>query len=998
MAPQNFFPSLSRMVTFACFASLLCLSASEAVSADRIRLKVAAQADWTTTGIEIQAGAPMTIWARGQYSVNPRKPGGGANQVSPYGTFHFVDSEIGKAFPLPAAGAGPAPCYCLIGRIGQNGTPFYVGETCSKVAQESGTLFLTINDYNKADNTGELEVVIETGGKVYPVASRRRVAFDGATGTPAADTRVVVFYVDGLRPDVVREMAAMGHLPNIQRVFLDGGSQLENSLTVFPSDTITANGTLWTGVFSDRHGIKSQVGFNRRLKRSENYLGKFGPVLNDLLLQPKGLDRLVLNAGTAVTRIVKGSEAADQFHNRKTSETPTLQTHLIKNGKTMSSGVMPLMSQISPELWTRYLADEVPYFGTHLADRYVDEANTSYAIEHLFEDMKDVTIIWLPENDTVSHHEFRGAFGMARRSLAEADQAIGQMVNRLDRKGLTSSTYFVLISDHGHIGGRQSHLERFDITNEFFHQPADIDGSHQRVGGGLGLTVRQDRYINRTQGDHSDDFVFIDAVADGVARVSLPRGSYGSRDWSGPNDIQSLFRYPIRGLANGTNLFEALKAIRVDTASHQQQAPIDLVLAKIDADRVLLTASNRGYAVIARKPNPAGGFLYRYSAITDLKPDGQAMISWNEIEEPTTDPLLLAGKVNCCLFNQWHDEETWLRITLGSLYPDGVVAMARHMLWKPELEAREKEYGVDLVITAKPGWVFNTTNTPGSAHGHPFHETMNNTWFVAGPNIRAGAIVSQPVRSVDVTPTLLDMVGIDTTDMGFDGKPVRAFYQANENEPQVTVMPIFWQDIDMHAWPSIAWEPRDVYPRQPKSVNQPMNFWDLSNLTYNAASVREVSVNRIVDDTSRFVTTRLLQQRSREDQSLKALYREARQDLDEGPLDVPQLQLNKVALGDYTWTSEGNLSRGKSIVSWARNRTRKFDSVVSAPFGGKSFLGTQIAGKAIDAADYSASELRRVGSRIAVQATDRWVLSNAEDSVDRIINAGQAEPATRRVR
>ena len=103
MAPQNFFPSLSRMVTFACFASLLCLSASEAVSADRIRLKVAAQADWITTGIEIQAGAPMTIWARGQYSVTPRKPGVEANQVSPYGTFHFVDSEIGKAFPLPVS-------------------------------------------------------------------------------------------------------------------------------------------------------------------------------------------------------------------------------------------------------------------------------------------------------------------------------------------------------------------------------------------------------------------------------------------------------------------------------------------------------------------------------------------------------------------------------------------------------------------------------------------------------------------------------------------------------------------------------------------------------------------------------------------------------------------------------------------------------------------------------------------------------------------------------
>lgn len=588
---------------------------------------------------------------------------------------------------------------------------------------------------------------------------------------------------------------------------------------------------------------------------------------------------------------------------------------------------------------------------------------------------------------------------MARRTLVEADQAIGEMVKTLSRKSLLESTYLILISDHGHIGGRTSHLERFDITNEFFHHPADVDGSNRRVGGGLGLTVRQDRYVNATRGDHSDDFVFVDAVADGVARISLPRGGYGTRDWSGPNDIQSLFRHPIRGLANKTNLFEALKDIRVDTNnSPQQQSPVDIVLAKIDANRILLTAANRGYAVIARKPNPAGGFLYRYSVVTDFQPDGEAKISWKEIQQPTIDPLLLAGKVDCCLFDEWHDEETWLRITLGSLYPDSVVAMTRHMLWKPELESREQEYGVDLVITSKPGWLFSTVNEPGSAHGHPFHEAMNNTFFVSGPNIRPGSVVAQPVRSIDVTPTLLDMVGVDTSSMGFDGKPIRAIYASGDKEPHVSSMPLYWQDVDMHAWSSIPWEPRDIYPRQPKSVNQPMNFWDLSNLTYNVASVREVSVNCIVDDTSRFVITRLLQQQSREDQSLKVFYRKSRQDLDDGPLDVPQSQLNKIALGDYSWTSEGNLNRGRRLISWAWNRTKKIDAVVSSPFGSKSFLGTEIAEKAIDTADYSANELRRVGSRLAVQAADQWVLSNAEDSVNRIINAGEAAPATRRVK
>lgn len=990
-----------RDVVSACkFVGWLCavLALCGAVKAERIRLTIPSTTQWQGTDVQAVAGKPLTIWARGQYVARAARTGIDELTVTSRGTFHFSDAEIGNGFPLAAAGAGPAPCYCLIGRIGKRGAPFYVGDRHSVIAQTTGELYLGINDFDHRDNLGSVDVMIESNDIIRPFAQRQRVAFDGPSGSPKVGCRVVVFYVDGLRPDIVQEMAAMGHLPNIRRIFLDGGTHVENSYTVFPSDTITSNGSLWTGMFSDRHGIKSQVGFNRRLQRSENYLGKFGPVLNDLLLNPRGLDRLALNTGTAITRLAKGEQAAQQYHDRRTSETPTLQSRLVDHQMTFAAGVMPLMSQLSPDLWTRYLADEVPYFGTHLADRYVDEANTTYAIERLFEDLKDVTIVWLPENDTVSHHEFRGAFGMARRTLVEADQAIGQMVDRLKRKKLLSSTYLMVVSDHGHIGGRTRHLERCDIVNEFFHQTANVNKTQDRVGGGLGLSVRQDRYSNPTQGDKPEDFVFIDAVADGVARVSLPRGGYGLQDWSGPNDIQTLFRYPIRGLNRPVNLFEELSRFSVVNSQGDKESPVDLVLAKIDSKSVLVTAAQRGFAVMERRREADGSYRYRYSVAENVRPLGQLSISWDVVREPKVDPLRLAGRMDCCLFNTWHDEETWLRITMGSLYPDSVVAMTRHLLWKPELQAREKEYGVDLVVTAKAGWVFHTANEPGSAHGHPFHETMNNSLFIAGPNIRQGAVVGQPVRSVDVTPTLLDMVGIDTSEMGLDGKPIRSIYQSRAKEIHVFPAPQYWQNVDLDGWLSISWEPRPVYPVQPRSVNQPMNFWDLSNLTYNTASVREVSVNRILDDTSRFVTTRVLQQRARKDKPLQELYREGRQTLNESEIGAPQFRLNKVALGDYSWTSEGNLDRASGVVSWAWEKAHKFDEAVSSPFGKKSYLGTDIAEKALEDAGYSAREVRRVGSRVAAQLVDRWALSGLEDTADQLINNRNAQPATRQIK
>jgi hypothetical protein len=51
--------------------------------------------------------------------------------------------------PVPNAAAGST-----IGKIGANGTPFYVGRIFSFKANISGTLFLGYNDYSFDDNTG----------------------------------------------------------------------------------------------------------------------------------------------------------------------------------------------------------------------------------------------------------------------------------------------------------------------------------------------------------------------------------------------------------------------------------------------------------------------------------------------------------------------------------------------------------------------------------------------------------------------------------------------------------------------------------------------------------------------------------------------------------------------------------------------------------------------------------------------------------------------------
>lgn len=973
-----------------------------------VRVVVPANQDWGNTQVKVSAGKTLTISAQGTIEVPRPGPGKIVSALGPEGTFHFLDAESRFWFPLPAAGAGPAPAYALIGRIGEEGRPFFVGRNHSVVATESGELWLGINDGECAGNRGQFSARVRIGGPLIPTAVRKRVIGDYADGRPLQDSRVLIFYVDGLRPDVVEEMSAMGHLPNITRAFLRGGTKLQHAYTVFPADTITSNGTMWTGVFSDRHGIKGQIGFDRRARRSQNYLGTDGPVLNGRFLKPQGIERGLLETGTAAIRLVKGEEAAQEFRHRRTSETPTALHHLNQAGKSFGAGILPVMSELTPALWTRYITDEAPPFGTHQSERYVDEANTAYAVDNLFNEDHAVTVVWLPETDSVSHGEYRGQFGVARRAIVEADRLIGEMVAELEKRGRLRNTYLLLVSDHGHIGGRFDHLERYDLVNEFFHQPARIDETGMRTGGGLGLSVRQHRYHNPTHGDRSDDFVFVDAVGTGAASVYLPRRHYGSGDWSRPNSVAELLEYRIRDRKRPINLIDELIHIGASAqksrtphddgrvvhanwqpltrkADSESPGPVDLVLARIDEAAVLIANAQRGLAIIDRRSRANGSFEYRYQVVQNVRPLTDGGIDFELVRKPLIDPLRMVGVVAPEVFGRYFDERTWLKITMGTLYPDSVVAMCRHMLWQPHLSARARDFAADLVVTANPGWQFSNGNKPGTAHGHPFVETMRMSLFVTGPNIRRSAVVTEPARSVDLLPTVLEMAGVSLKEGDFEGRPLRSIYQPADRRADTLEMPLVWQDVDLGAWAPRQYAPREVYPVQPKSVNRPDSFWDLNNAAKNALSATELSVNRLFDDTVRLIGFR--------QRPTRTAYRWTQRELSRSGVVLPDLQLNKVALGDYSWYSSGNLQRINNGTDWVQKKMADADAALAAPLGARSVLGTPLTNGVIDAAQYSAWELRRVGTFAATTILDRWLLDGLEDRADQVINLKLGQPA-----
>lgn len=970
--------------------------------APSIAVEVPGQAGWIATAVTLLAGQPFTVTAEGEIAIGKAADARAdvARLVGPEGTYFYDDRWTSCEFPLPAAGNGPAPCFCLMGRVvnedGYASEPFVLGARCSRESPCDGRLELGLNDFDPSENSGALTVCISCPKAVEPHDYREPVSIRSPAGSRRQCGPVVVFYVDGLRPDVVEEMSALGHLPNITERFIAGGTHLANAFTAFPSDTITSNGTMWTGCFSDRHGLKGQVRFNRSRQASDSFLEPMGPNRSSRWLGPKGVDRLLLQAQSTSIALWAGQDGAKRWESSQTSGIPALYDHLRADGGDWATGVLPLMTDVPPLLWTRSMTRQLPYFRAHQAWQYIDDANTDYALRQLIRQNQPVTIVWLPETDSISHKQNRGQFGSTRRTIAHADRLIGQVVEELEALGRIETTYFVLVSDHGHLGGESSNLSRFDLANEFFHEQRTVRADGTWAGGGLGLSVRQHRYSNPHTDDTNSQFVFIDGDSDGAARVFLPRGRYKSGDWSGPSAAADLLAYRVSENHPPVNLPESLAAIQATDDRGCPGHPIDLVLIRVGENAVGVVTCDRGSAVIERRPDPAcpeRRWLYRYTPVEPFAPGPDGSAAWTPRVNPVCDPLGIVDRVRPEFLAGWHDEQEWLWVTATSVYPDSVVALSRHMLYQENLREIECDYAPDLVVTARRGWFFGVKNTPGTTHGYPLAESMRASFFISGPGVRRGAIVERPCRLVDLTPTLLEMTGTAHDPHWFDGRAIRECYEPCDTADRESPLAMTWSDYDLGGWGRICYTPKPEYGAQPISVNDASRFLDLNNVAYNLISISDWSVFRLVDDAASLVVPgRITPTQSVVDRVDRRARRAARPWVRDA---APAVDMPGVALADYNLTSLGNLKRADEALNWLQHRGERLDQALAAPVGRTSVMATPVANRAVDGVQGTFWELYRFAQRLLVEILDETILNGVENTLDAGLNATRATPAER---
>ncbi|MDD5556757.1 MAG: alkaline phosphatase family protein [bacterium] len=763
------------MKSLACAAACAWAVAVPA-AAETVTVEVPADRPFVETGVTLRRGEPFRITASGEIEAFRRRRwsrDGSDRLVGPRGTYNWRDSVANEAFPLAAAERGPAPCYCLIGRIG-GGEPFYVGADHRGEAAADGPLSLGVNDFDFSDNTGSFTAEIAAGDAAAAPRERDDVVFDAdrlPAGGPVADANVVLIYVDGLRPDVLREMALGGHLPVIREIFFDAGTEYANAFAGFPSSTLPSNATMYTGLFPNRLPVRENSFFDRHRLKGDTFLQPFGPPLAADRMRPVGLRRL----WTALRRASREDEI------------PLLQDHVARAGMAYYSTVKPVLPYSPPDRYEVDASTVVPPFMFHRALDYVDRFNTRYGHDLVIQPDARVMNYWLPGVDHASHNAARAQFGGSRRAIAALDPLVARIIAELERKRMRDRTYLILFADHGTAGGKSRLLQKVDIGRDLFHKPLVVEGGAMAGGSGMGWNVRwfDDSYLRK--GPDRRSFVSIDH-GEGECAVYLPFARIDSGDWRERNGLRELMDY---GVSPGrrADLVERILSWDLSGENLYPEAvtgrPVRFVLARAGEHRAVVFGQDGAAAVIERRGGEGGSYLYRYLPVTGIRPDAAGGISFEETAD--NDPFgYIAAGIPVSWLGEFRGEREWLERTKYLEIPDGVTAVAHQLFWDGAAAAREARYSPDMVLVAAPGWSFEPPEDPSGGHGCLDAEAVRIPLLVAGPNVRPGAMLADAVRTADIVPTVLSLLGIDPAPGAFDGRPLPGFLAAEGEEGPVS--------------------------------------------------------------------------------------------------------------------------------------------------------------------------------------------------------------------
>ncbi|HMV48674.1 MAG TPA: alkaline phosphatase family protein [Blastocatellia bacterium] len=268
-----------------------------------------------------------------------------------------------------------------------------------------------------------------------------------AVAAPAQAKRIVVIKADGLPQSLVERYVAENRLPNIRRIFYDGGAVVRN----FYTRGISLSAPSWSLLDTGRHlQIKGNIEYDRFTARTYDYLN-FLPFYVGYF-RARRADKL----GVEVLDNLGISLLADAFNDEERRQS----FQLFQRGARWAT----LGNAAKNFFATRTVADiaaewagGLDFRGT-MTDEYERE---------LIEKLNDPRIRYLdcftPEFDHTAHLHRDGASHL--RALQNIDALVGRVWTAIESSSLAAETILVLVSDHGLNTDERVYSQGYNLVN-----------------------------------------------------------------------------------------------------------------------------------------------------------------------------------------------------------------------------------------------------------------------------------------------------------------------------------------------------------------------------------------------------------------------------------------------------------------------------------------------------------------------------------------------------
>ena len=312
------------------------------------------------------------------------------------------------------------------------------------------------------------------------------------------------------------------------------------------------------------------------------------------------------------------------------------------------------------------------------------------------------------------------------KALEHTDAQIGRVLRDLDAAGRLDTTVIVFATDHG-------------MTDVAQHWPIET-------------VVRDTFRLDVAESHLWEDTMFEDRLAYYSRHACVLAGS-GDRYWAislrkpqpaGADGAPPTFAgWLVRPSAQDLRAYPTRDGGRIDLIRRLSEAEaVDAIAYRAGPNRIRVT-NRYGTAEIT---SHAAGAETRHAPTETTCPSADTRYAYRVTHGE--DPLGYADTVPApMVLGEFHDGRAWLRETIDTEYPDLVPQLAAYF---------GAPRSGDIAVFAAPGWDLGNTHKAG--HGGLRPAEMLTPLLMAGPGVPHERR-SDPVRAVDVVPTLLDLLG-----------------------------------------------------------------------------------------------------------------------------------------------------------------------------------------------------------------------------------------------